>query len=159
MEGKKCSICGYSLYVEKHHPEGKQKFMVYRKGLGLTADIIKIVSDEFDDILHERLLSEGYSNYIESNYIKPDNWLYLCPNCHKLHHKMGYTLEEIQNLYNYKFTKNGVIKINKYKNCINEKEIINELIKNKKGKICACGRIHYKTNVIINCMFKYEKLR
>tara|TARA_Y100000034_G_scaffold132088_1_gene194253 strand:+ start:1109 stop:1531 length:423 start_codon:yes stop_codon:yes gene_type:complete len=81
-----CCMCGYFLCVDKHHPEGKVDKILLRDRTLIDADLYK----KSDNHLYLKIIP------VHKN---PENYIYLCPNCHMLVHRKKFSLEELKKLH------------------------------------------------------------
>ena len=93
-----CSCCGYSLCLEKHHPDKKERIItVHNWTTGELIEYDWIDSDDETNIRSKygKIIKEkGHhiSITVELRHINPDIWKYVCPNCHRLIHTPKYKL-------------------------------------------------------------------
>ena len=98
-----CVVCFYNQVVEKHHPKGRKEVYVMQtiEGENFETEDKRVV-----DALMARILQRVWGEkdvpisttrylYTDYRYIDPDDYYYVCPNCHKLIHHYGYTLKEL----------------------------------------------------------------
>lgn len=94
-----CIICGHNEYVEKHHPDGTiiiHRF-INKKSKNYTD--IKLIDEESNSqsIYHDKFVSQGImKKQILKKYKNKDNWVWMCPNHHRLLHKYNLTIEELK---------------------------------------------------------------
>ena len=162
-----CIICGYSHYTEKHHPDGKKEiFIIYDKetkkemiyDLSLEEESTKLIKDM-------QWISNNGDRYISSRksiHINPDNSMSLCANCHSLVHRRNMKIEEIRELYekdNNDFIRLheemkmslGKERVEHLKEWIIKQKELEKYVKERIGKLCHCGKKHYKAGTILHC--------
>ena len=100
---KACLGCGFDIFVEEHHPDVKSVDIVVRKFMDNIIELYDYSDEKYDELKKDygvsRLSPNGYIS-IEKRHKNPDDWKYLCPNCHTIVTKLGIpTVKKLRNLY------------------------------------------------------------
>lgn len=170
MMDKECIVCGYTHYVEKHHPDGKEHICTFVRRSGEDADVnmFNMPSEEVSGAFLQKKKEEGYSMYKSSKHIKPDEWIYLCGNCHNLVHKKGLSIDEIRELLefeqdiqlellSYMEMYVGNKRMDELKTNIIQRRERKRYLETLIGSVCQfCGKKHRSTWGFNSCIIKNE---
>lgn len=93
-----CEVCTFDLVTDKHHPDGAEKVFVALPPRSMPgAEVEHIYNDELHRL--PELEAADYEIRIERMHRNPDNYVYLCPNCHAIHHRTGTSIRTLKKLH------------------------------------------------------------
>ena len=167
---KACVVCGFEHYVEKHHPDGKHTIITFSRKVDKNADVetFSLTSDEVSGGFLQKKKEEGFSTYFDKKHINPDDWIYLCGNCHNLVHRKSLSIDEIRSLYDTESDVQmeifdimriiiGDAKFLEIQMGIRERWLRKEFFKQYIGVSCpVCSKKHREGWIISSCFKKIE---
>ena len=95
-----CAICGYSLYTERHHPDGKATFITVRNRSQFYNIPFSSFQSPSDAEKEFEWLEYLYpmNVRIDEQHVNSQSFVILCANCHALVTRLNYSIDEVREL-------------------------------------------------------------